>query len=143
MHEKPMKEARKLHINGAVRFIKESVLIAALAGHSSYSNSCISSAVPCADAVLEAMTKAASSGAGIQSQTAKGANAPSYGKLDLKTGLMIGSSIAGCGMSMRLSEPCMADIVAALKAEFPDSKVAFVKAAPASGGKDVLTVCWD
>jgi hypothetical protein len=36
----------------------------------------------------------------------------------------------------------MPDIVAALKLVFTDADIAFVKAAPSSGGKDVLSIKW-
>jgi hypothetical protein len=136
MHEKPMKDAWMRHVTGVTKFIKEGVLIAALAGFTVYNNTYISSAVPCADSVFEAKTKAE---AVVQRpfQIGNTAAGPTFGKLDIK-GLLCEH-----GGNLKLSEPCMNDIVAALKTEFPDSKVAFVKAAPASGGKDVLTVCWE
>lgn len=136
-----MKEAWALHVAAATKHVKKEVLKAALAGSLVYNNAHIIDAVPCPDAVLEAQQGAEMTayrggpfggvGAGEVRKT------KTFGKLDPKSGLIT----SGYGLSF--SEPCMDDIVLALKSEFPDSKVAFVKAAPASGGKDVLTVSWD
>ena len=132
LHEKPMREAWARHVAGAANFVKQEVLRAALAGATVYNNTCIVDAVPCLDAVLDAKAKS-NNGALFGAPITGKALSP----LDPKSGLLVS------GYGTRIAEPCMADIVAALKAVFPDSRVSFAKAAPASGGKDVLTVAWD
>lgn len=144
LHEKPMREAWARHVAGAVEFVKQEVLRAALAGATVYNNTYIVDAVPCADAVLEAKAKTTPLSAfGLGAPSASGTfpagktGGKAFNPLNAKSGLL------ASGSGMQFAEPCMADIVAALKAVFPDSRVSFVKTAPASGGKDVLTVAWD
>ena len=144
LHEKPMKEAWSRHVSGAVEFIKSKVLSDALAGYTARDFSDFVDALPTADEVLQAIDackpKAASSG----SSSSYGAPETwkSSGKLDLKTGLLFASSSSG-RTALLFSGRCMDAIVSALKLVFPDSDIAFNKAAPSSGGKDVLSIRWD
>lgn len=41
-----------------------------------------------------------------------------------------------------VSAQCAPDVVAALQALFPDAGISFIKAEPASGGRDVLKIVW-
>jgi len=132
-----MQEAWAMHVAAATKYVKKEVLKAALAGSLVYNNAQIMDAVPCPGAALEAQqgTEMTAYRGGVGAAEVR--KTKTFGKLDPKSGLIT----SGYGLSF--AEPCMDDIVLALKSEFPDSKVAFVKAAPASGGKNVLTVSWD
>ncbi len=137
LHAKPMKEAWDLHVTAAVSFITQKVLKEALAGYSGYDNAYVVHATPTPDNVLEAMGKIKDAPRVYSALETWS----STGKLDPKTGLIVSTSSSG-NTALRIAAPCMDDIVAALKGVFPDSEVEFVKAAPASGGKDVLSVRW-
>ena len=146
-----MKAAWSRHVTGAVEFIKTVVLSEALAGYSERDFSAIVDVVPTADEVLKAIEACSSNSKATPPQaSAFGAPQVTYGaqetwkssgKLDSKTGLLVAVSSGGRS-GLRFSGKCMSDIVSALKLVFPDSDVAFVKAAPSSGGKDVLSVRW-
>lgn len=145
-----MKAAWSRHVTGAVEFIKERVLSEALAGYTARDFSAIIDAVPTADEVLEAIslheTQAAAPFQLSPSFHGTAFGAPetwkASGKLDPKTGLLLAVSMLSGKTELRLSGQCMPDIVAALKRVFTDSDVEFVKAAPSSGGKDVLSIKW-
>ena len=142
LHEEPMKVAWSRHVNGAVEFIKTVVLSEALAGYSERDFSAIVDVVPTADEVLKAIEDCSPKPKATPPQ-AYGAQETwtASGKLDSKTGLLVAVSSGGRS-GLRFSGKCMSDIVSALKLVFPDSDVAFVKAVPSSGGKDVLSVRW-
>jgi len=145
LHEKPMKAAWSRHVTGAVEFIKTVVLREALAGYSERDFSSIVDIVPTADEVLKAIVDCSPNPTTTPPPGVSFTGAPetwkASGKLDSKTGLLVAVSSSGRS-GLRFSGQCMPDIVSALKLVFPDSDVAFVKAAPSSGGKDVLSVRW-
>lgn len=158
LHEQPMAAARARHVSGAVEFVKAQVLTAALAGHTERDFSLIVDAMPTADEVLEAIgscSKVAPAatllGGGFAPHHGGfsfGAAEPAEtweasGKLDPKSGLLLAASTASGKTELRFATQCMPDIVAALRLVFTDADIAFVKAAPASGGKDILCVKWD
>ena len=134
------------HVAGAVEFIKSNVLSEALAGYKQQDISSIIDVVPAADEVLEAIGShktAPAPATGFTPASTYGVPETwkASGKLDPKTGLLLLVSSTG-KYSLRLSAQCMPDIVAALKRIFTDVDIEFVRAAPASGGKDVLSIKW-
>jgi hypothetical protein len=158
LHQKPMSAAWSRHVTGAVEFIKARVLKEALAGFTEYDFSAIADVAPAADEVLEAIgsrtTKAAPAALTALHTGLTMAAPPHFGfgstvpetwkasgQLDPQTGLLLAASSSGRS-ELQLSGQCMPDIVSALKLVFTDADIAFVRAAPSSGGKHILSIKW-
>ena len=138
LHAQPMRAAWERHVAGAVKFIEERVLFYALAGETEYATCHIVDCAPTADTVFKASSTLSSNQPYDDVKVKPRAATAQFCALDPKTGLLIGPTFSGT----RFSAPAMPDIVAKLRALFPGSRVEFVKAAPASGGKDLLLVNW-